>query len=122
VYKIIFYKDKNGDSEIEQYIKYLSSKRENNKECRVKFLKITSYIDLLSKYGLELAAPYIKHLSENIWELRPLRDRILFAYWNNNKFILLSQFVKKTQKTPKREIERAKRNLAEYRKRRDEDE
>ena len=39
----------------------------------------------------------------------------LFAYWDNNKFILLSIFMKKTQKTPKKEIEKAKRYLKEYR-------
>ncbi|WP_334292447.1 type II toxin-antitoxin system RelE/ParE family toxin [Pseudobutyrivibrio xylanivorans] len=32
----------------------------------------------------------------------------------NGKFILLHQFPKKTQKTPKREIEQAKRELADY--------
>ena len=62
--------------------------------------------------------PYLKHLDGDIWELRPLRDRILFAYWNNNSFIILSHFFKQTQKTPKREIERAKRYLEDYKKRR----
>ena len=66
---------------------------------------------------LAIGEPYIKHLDNDIWELRPLRDRILFAYWNNNKFILLSQFIKKTQKTPLREIEKAKRLLNDYRER-----
>ncbi|MBR3186480.1 MAG: type II toxin-antitoxin system RelE/ParE family toxin [Lachnospiraceae bacterium] len=41
-----------------------------------------------------------------IWELRPLRNRILFAAWVNDSFVLLSHFMKKTQKTPKREIEK----------------
>ena len=45
-----------------------------------------------------------------------MRDRILFAYWDNNKFIILSQFVKRTQKTPKREIEKAKSYLEDYKK------
>ena len=59
----------------------------------------------------------IKHLEDEIWELRPLRDRILFAYWENNKFILLNIFMKKTQKTPKKEIEKAKKYLKEFMKR-----
>lgn len=54
---------------------------------------------------------------EDIWELRPLRDRILFASWCNNKFVLLSVFMKQTQKTPQREIEKAKRLLEDYKKR-----
>lgn len=73
----------------------------------------------LKERGLALGTPYIKHIDEEIWELRPLRDRILFAYWENNKFIILSYFIKQTQKTPKKEIEKAKRYLYDYKKRSD---
>lgn len=77
------------------------------------------YIDLLSECGLSLTEPYIKKLDGEIWELRPLRDRILFASWCNNNFILLHIFMKQTQKTPRREIEKAKRFLEDYKKRSD---
>ncbi len=79
--------------------------------------KIIAYIRMLRQYGLSLGTPYIKHIDEDIWELRPLRDRILFAYWDTNKIVLLSVFIKKTQKTPKGEIEKAKRYLDDYKKR-----
>ena len=52
--------------------------------------------------------PYLTY-SDWGWELRPLRDRILFAYVKDNTFLLLTYFIKKTQKTPAREIERAKK-------------
>ena len=55
----------------------------------------------------------MKHLDGEIWELRPLRDRILFVAWVNGSYVLLHQFVKKTQKTPAREIEKAKREFAD---------
>lgn len=71
---------------------------------------------MLEERGLTLGEPYIKHIDGDIWELRPLRDRILFATWENNKFIILNQFIKTTQKTPKREIEKAKRLLEVYKK------
>ena len=63
--------------------------------------------------GTRAGEPFVKHLEDNIWELRPLRDRILFAVWINESFVLLTHFVKKTQKTPKREIEKAKRLYAD---------
>ncbi len=72
---------------------------------------------MLSEYGTRAGVPYVKHLDGDIWELRPLRDRILFAAWDGKSFILLHQFMKQTQKTPSREIEAAKRNLASYRER-----
>ena len=110
----------NGISEVLNYIIELRKKKD--KDSKIKMNKITSYIDNLSKEGLTLGEPYIKHIEGDIWELRPLRDRILFASWYNNKFILLSVFVKKTQKTPKLEIEKAKRLLKDYKERNDSDE
>lgn len=118
MYKIIFYQNQNGESEVENYINTLR-KQVNNKDNRVKLNKIIAYINLLSEQGLELGSPYIKHLEDNIWELRPIRDRILFAYYANNKFLLLTCFMKETQKTPKREIEKAKRLLKDYKERND---
>ena len=94
--------------------------KKNDKDSKIKFNKIIAYIRLLKKHVLLLGTPYIKHLDSDIWELRPLRDRILFAYWDNNKFILLSYFMKQTQKTPPREIEKAKRLLKDYKNRSEE--
>ena len=54
--------------------------------------------NMLSKYGASIGKTYIKYINDNIWELRPLRDRILFTYWDNNKFILLNIFTKKYTK------------------------
>jgi phage-related protein len=58
--------------------------------------------------------PYTKHLNDDIWELRPLDDRILFAYWKNNMFVLLHHFRKTTNKTPPSEIKQAKQNLKDW--------
>lgn len=114
MYKIIFYTDKNNVSEVQKYLQELADKRHNNKDCKIKFNKITAYLNLLSEKGLTLGEPYIKHLEGDIWELRPLRDRILFAYLYNNSFILLNLFMKKTQKTPFGEIQKAKKYLDDY--------
>ena len=111
MYKIYFYRDKNGNRPVYDYILKLSSNKD--KDSRIKFNKIQDYIKALKEYGLQLKEPYIKHLDGEIWELRPIRDRIFFVAWNNDSFILLHQFIKKTQKTPSREIEKAKRELAD---------
>ncbi len=78
MYQIIFYQDKNGKSEVLDYMEKLRSKR-NNKDARVKINKITAYINQLEKHGLSIGEPYIKHLDSDIWELRPLRDRNTFC-------------------------------------------
>lgn len=111
MHKIYFYKDKNGKEPVLEYLKELVSKKD--KDSRIKANKINDYIEILSKYGTQAGEPYIKHLNGEIWELRPLRDRILFVAWVNGSYVLLHQFMKKTQKTPAREIEKAKRELAD---------
>ena len=58
-----------------------------------------------------------KHIDGEIWEIRPIKNRILFVAWDGKSFVLLHHFIKKTQKTPQREIEQAKRNLNDYRER-----
>lgn len=72
---------------------------------------IRDYIKLLKQFGLSLGEPYIKHIEDDLWELRPIRDRIFFMVWHDNSFILLHHFLKKSQKTPRKEIEAAKRKI-----------
>ena len=112
MYNILFYKNKNGKSEVKEYLFKLQKKQD--KSSKIKFNKITAYINSLSIYGVSIGQPYIKYLENDIWELRPLRDRILFAYYDKNTFILLSVFMKTTRKTPKSEIEKAKRFLKDW--------
>lgn len=111
MHPIYFYKDRNGNEPVKEYLQELAKK--NDKDSRIKLNKIRDYVKALNKYGKQLGKPYIKHLDGDIWELRPLRDRILFVAWHNGGFVLLHQFMKKTQKTPAKEIEQAKRELAD---------
>lgn len=111
MHPIYFYKDINGNEPVKEYLKELAKKKD--KDSRIKSDKINDYIEALKQYGKQLGEPYIKHLDGDIWELRPLRDRILFVAWHEGGFVLLHQFMKKTQKTPAREIEQAKRELAD---------
>jgi len=120
MYNVFYYKDKNGKSEIEEYVNALAAK--SDKDSRIKANKILDYIDYLQVEGTQAGEPYVKKLDDDIWELRPIRDRILFAAWDGQSFILLHHFMKQTQKTPPREIAQAKRNLADYMERSKDDE
>ena len=112
MYQIVFYQNAKGESEVSNYIYELRKNR--NKSNKIKLNKIIAYLKMLELNGLKLGEPYIKHINKEIWELRPLRDRILFAAYDNNKFVILTNFVKKTNKTPIREIDRAKKYFNEY--------
>jgi phage-related protein len=115
LFEIVFYRDKNGKEPVLEYIEGLASRRD--KSGGINLRKILEYIKVLRAYGTQAGEPYIKHLDGEIWELRPIRERVLFAAWTEKEFILLHHFFKKTQKTPTSEIEQAKRRLEDYRER-----
>lgn len=112
MYSVKFYRDSDGNEPVKEYLQQLRKKQD--KDSRINLNKINDYIQALSEYGTRAGEPYMKHLDGGIWELRPLRNRILFFYWDGNSFVLLSHFIKKTQKTPKKEIEKAKRLMNDY--------
>ena len=115
MYRVEFYKDKDGNEPVKEYISSLASK--NDKDSRINLNKIRDYIKTLSEYGTRAGEPYVKHIDGEIWELRPLRNRILFFGYDGDKIILLSHFIKKTQKTPQREIDKAKRLMKDHKER-----
>ena len=88
-----------------------------DKDSRIKFKKIRRDIEFLINRGTRVGEPVVKHLRGEIWELRPLRDRILFAAWIGDSFVLLHTFQKETQQTPPDEIDKAERELADFKER-----
>lgn len=109
MYKINFYVDSKGNRPINDYINSLKKKKDKN--SRINYEKIKMVVSLLQNYGLDLGMPYIKKIDKDIWELRPIRNRILFFEYRNNEFVLLHMFLKKTNKTPKKEIEIARKRM-----------
>jgi phage-related protein len=84
-------------------------------DLRASFERI---VKLVQAFGLErVHEPYIKHIEGRIWEMRLRgRDRIARALYltaRGRRVVILRVFVKKTQKTPRREIELARRRAQE---------
>lgn len=121
LYRIEFYEDERGISSIKDFITELNAKAKTDKIARINRDKIVVYLDLLKEHGTRIGMPVIKHLDGEIWELRPLANRILFAYYKDDVYVLLHSFVKKTNKTPKSEIKKAKREIEDYKRRQDND-
>lgn len=122
MYKIRFYKDRKGNIPVLDYMKKLS--KQKGKDSRINLGKIQDYIKVLEKEGTRAGEPFVKKVDdkENIWELRPLGNRIFFVAWIENTFVLLHVFQKQTQKTPTRQIEQARREVKELKERGLEDE
>jgi len=75
-------------------------------------------VRLVQTVGLErLHEPYLKHIEDEIWEMR-LRGRsgiarALYLMATGRRVVILRVFVKKTQKTPRREIALARQRARE---------
>ena len=84
-------------------------------DTRASFERI---VRLVQTVGLErVHEPYIKHIEDRIWEIR-LRGRggiarALYVTATGRRVVILRVFVKKTQKTPRREIELARQRAKE---------
>ena len=111
MFEVVIFKNRKGESSVKTRIDELKKRSTNDKQARVSPNKIHSYIAVLERCGTRAGEKFTKHIEGDIWELRPLNDRIFFFCWVNKKIVLLHSFIKKTQKTPRREIEQAKRNM-----------
>lgn len=62
--------------------------------------------------------PYSKYLEDGIFEIRAKIGtnitRVLYFFYHGREIILTNGFIKKTQKTPKKEIELAKKYRDDY--------
>lgn len=114
MFDVLFYEDQNGYSELFEEIQRLEEKSRNNKNSRIIYNQIVFCIELLSQYGTRVPNNITKHIQCDIWELRPGKNRILYFYFKDNKYVLLHMFVKKTQKTPKKEIEKAIKEMNDF--------
>ena len=66
---------------------------------------------------MKIGMPVTRHLSGEIWKLRPYRNRVLYAHYKEDTFVILHHFVKKTQKIPKKELKKAIKNLKDFKER-----
>ncbi len=86
-------------------------------DMRTRLVRLT---DLIEQIGFEaLPRDSVKHLEEKLWELRITgRDgisRAIYVTASGRRMVILRVFVKKTQRTPPREIELARRRAKEVR-------
>ena len=114
MYTVEFYEDVKGESEVRNYLDELKKKAQTDKNARVNREKILAYIKALSVYGTRIGKPIVKHIEGDLWELRPLSNRIFFFYWKDNKFVLVHYYLKKSQKLPGKEKEKALYNMKDW--------
>ena len=108
-FEIVFYEKADGTEPAKDFMLSLDTK------MRAKMFRT---VELLRDKGNDLREPDSKALEDGIMELRAKVgsdiSRVLYFFVVGRKAVLTNGFVKKTQKTPKAELELAKRYRADY--------
>lgn len=84
-----------------------------NRLSRPERARVARVVGLFSEKGFSLSEIYLKKLTKLIWELRAGNVRLLFGVVESEA-IIINIFLKKTAKTPLKEIDLANRRLMEY--------
>jgi phage-related protein len=108
---IEYYMTREGKSPVKEFVDSLSA------EGQAKYIFITR---LLKEYGIHVKEPYVRQITghKKLYEIR-IKDksgisRILYFAHSGKKFVLLHGFIKKTDKTPAKEVDIAEQKMKEY--------
>ena len=114
MFQIEFYETEQGIQPAKEFLLSLDTKMR---------AKMVNTISILQDNGYALREPYSKYLSEGIFELRARVGsdiaRVLYFFYVDSRIVLTNGFIKKTNKTPIKEIEKAKKYRADYLKRKE---
>ena len=104
MYEMVFYERANGEVPAQEFLDSLTIK------LREKTLRSLA---LLQELGPQLRGEEAEYIRDGLFELRTQFGsditRIFYFFFVGRKIVVTSGFIKKSQKTPRREIERALR-------------
>ena len=107
--EVVLYEKENGEVPVNEFLSSMSKKMR---------AKVLWAISVLEENGYALRKLLSAPLGDGIFELRVQVatdiSRVLYFFVMNEKAVLTHGFVKKTQKTPKSEIDKAKRYREDY--------
>jgi len=74
-------------------------------------------MEMIEEFGPNLGKPHTAPMGDGLFEIRAKGKegigRSLFAVVIQNEIVILNSFVKKSQKTPKKELDKARKRLKE---------
>ncbi len=112
MFTVEFYETSNGDNPVVDFLDSLDPKMN---------AKIVSLLEILEEKGNELREPYSAYLRDGLFELRVKQGnnitRILYFFFIEKRIVVTNGFIKKTQKTPVKEIELAIKRKTDWIKR-----
>lgn len=81
---------------------------------KASYAKLT---ELLSEFGMDLRMPHSKPMGDGLFELRPKGregiGRVFYCMLVGRRIVMLHGFIKKTEETPRKELDIAKLRMKE---------
>jgi len=107
IFHINYWRNPSGKAPVEKYIDEI-----DNKEERAELL---SALKGIQEYGTDTIGVEFRQIEGKLWELKIRthgnQHRIFYVVHKGNEMILLHAYLKKTPKTPVKEIQTAKQRL-----------
>ena len=108
-WSVVFYVEESGKSPVREFLVSLDAR------TQARFL---ASIEQLRVRNVAAQEPLVRHIEEKLWELREESRgniyRLLYFFFSGRRIVFLHGFQKKTQKTPRREIEIAGRRMRTF--------
>jgi phage-related protein len=107
MWQVIFYQTPQGNSPVYDFIEGLETQTR---------AKVDRQLHHLQEYGATLAVPNMKALGQGLYELRvrgKREVRVFYCFRSGKNVYVLHGFIKKTQKTPKKELAIARKRQNE---------
>ena len=75
-------------------------------------------VEMIEQFGPSLGMPYTKALGKSLYEIRAKGKegigRSFFCTIKGNEVVILHSFIKKTNKTPKKDLDIARKRMKEF--------
>jgi phage-related protein len=108
-WSIVFYATAEGSEPVREFLRSLDPKTQVRFQWSIEQLRVRN---------VQAAEPLVKHIGGKIWELRRASSgnfyRVMYFLFTGRQIVLLHGFQKKTQKTPRSEIEIAEKRMADF--------
>ena len=108
-WSIVFYTEEDGRSPVAEFLDGLDIK------TRARF---DWSIEQLRRRNVQARPPLVRHLDGKLWRLREESDtnsyHIIYVFFTGRHIVFLHGFQKKSQRTPRREIETALAHLDRF--------
>ena len=111
-FQVEFYETEEGRIPTQEFLDSLEPKMN---------AKMVGLMEILEEKGFSLREPYTAPLEDGVFELRAVQgsniSRALFFFYIEGRIVITHGFIKKTQKTPRPQIELAKKYRDDFLKR-----